>query len=59
MSLCALGGGLTWTVFRIVQLCGTNLIATYFTAYVVYKIIDDTDTAFMTDINKCVLDNLA
>lgn len=32
MSLCALGGGLTWTVFRIVQLCGTNLIATYFTA---------------------------
>ena len=32
MILCALGGGLTWTVFQLSQQFGFNLIAAYFTA---------------------------
>lgn len=32
MLLCALGGGLTWTVFRVAQVFDFDLIAAYFTA---------------------------
>lgn len=32
MTLCALGGGLTWAIFRLVQVMGMGMIAAYFTA---------------------------